>query len=82
MQLRSALWSSFLTPPSTVTAVITFTCAQGWLRPITCAQGWLGPITCAQARLGPIACAWGQLGPIISESLQLLPVDVMCSGRA
>lgn len=49
-QLSSALWSSSLTAPSTVTAVITFTCAQGRLRPITCARGRLGPIT--RARVG------------------------------
>ena len=56
-QLSSALWSSSLTAPSTVTAVITFTCARGRLRPITCAQGRLGPITRAQGQLRPITHA-------------------------
>ena len=79
-QLRSVLWSSSLTAPSTVTAVITVSCAQGQLRPITCALGQLGPITCARGQLRPITCARGRLRPITCARGQLGPI-ICARGR-
>ena len=74
MQLRSVLWSSSLAAPSTVTAVITVTCAQGQPRPITYAQGRLRSITCARGQLRPITCARGWLRPITCARGWLRPI--------